>query len=152
MDTVEEAKNVTALIVSTIAQVARTAGFSDKEISTAIDRAAAQAVATAQNINANQVAGQVANEVASQVAGQLAKQVATAVAAEVLKHDTPSSQQGGNDYGDAPYSPTQNQNNSPMTLPTAPGQPIIPGGNAPPNALNPESEPTPMPASSGGTR
>lgn len=159
MDTVEEGKTVTALIVSTIAQVARTAGFSDKEISTAIDRAAAQAVAAAQNIEsvlkqeasrgvANQVAGQVANEVASQVASQVAaqvaKQVATAVAAEVLKHDTPKSQQGGNDDGDD-AAPTQNQNNAPKTLPNAPGQSINPGVNTPPNVLAPQ--PTPRRAS-----
>jgi hypothetical protein len=156
MDTAEEGKTVTAMIVATIAQVAKNAGFSDKEISTAVNRAAAECVNVAQNIDsvirqgvasevAGQVAGQVANQVASQVAVEVAKQVATAVAAEVVK---PTSQlsvpDGGEGRDDAP---TQNQNNAPKTLPTAPGQTINPGVNTPPTVLTP-----PTPASSGGTR
>jgi hypothetical protein len=148
MDTAEEGKEVTALIVGTITQVAKNAGFSDKEISTAVNRAAAECVAAAQNIDSvirQGVAGQVANQVASQVAVEVAKQVATAVAAEVVK---PTAQlsvpAGGEDGNDAP---TQNQNNAPKTLPTAPGQTINPGVNTPPTILVP-----PTPASSGGTR
>ena len=162
MDTAEEGKTVTAMIVATIAQVAKTAGFSDKEISTAVNRAAAECVNVAQNIDsvirqgvASEVAGQVAEQVANQVAVEVAKQVATAVAAEVVKHDTPSSQQRGNDDGDD-AAPTQN--NAPNTLPIAPGQPIIPGGNAAPTVLTrdatptPTPRPTPTPASPGGSR
>ena len=157
MDTAEEGKTVMAMIVATITQVAKNAGFSDKEISTAVNRAAAESVATAQNIDsvirqgvasevAGQVAGQVANQVASQVAVEVAKQVATAVAAEVVKPTSQLSTPGGGaDVDDA--APTQNQNNAPKTLPTAPGQTINPGVNTPPTVLTP-----PTPASSGGTR
>ena len=157
MDTAEEGKTVTAMIVATIAQVAKNAGFSDKEISTAVNRAAAECVNVAQNIDsvirqgvasevAGQVAGQVANQVASQVAVEVAKQVATAVAAEVVKPTSQLSTPGGGaDVDDA--APTQNQNNAPKTLPTAPGQTINPGVNTPPTVLTP-----PTPASSGGTR
>ncbi len=142
MDTAEEGKTVTAMIVATIAQVAKTAGFSDKEISTAVNRAAAECVNVAQNIDSV-----IRQGVASEVAGQ--------VAAEVVKHDTPSSQQRGNDDGDD-AAPTQN--NAPNTLPIAPGQPIIPGGNAAPTVLTrdatptPTPRPTPTPASPGGSR
>jgi hypothetical protein len=153
MDTAEEGQTVTAMIVATISQVAKNAGFSDKEISTAINRAAAEAVATAQNIDsvirqsvASQVAGQVAGQVASQVAVEVAKQVATAVASEVVR---PASQlstpNGGADVDDA--SPTQNQNNAPKTIPTSPGQPLNPGVNTPATILTPRT-----PASPGGFR
>ncbi len=141
MDTAEEGKTVTAMIVATIAQVAKNAGFSDKEISTAVNRAAAAAVATAQNIDSV-----IRQGVASEVAGQVAGQVATAVAAEVVKPTSQLSTPGGGaDVDDA--APTQNQNNAPKTLPTAPGQTINPGVNTPPTVLTP-----PTPASSGGTR
>jgi hypothetical protein len=156
MDTAEEGKTVTAMIVATITQVAKNAGFSDKEISTAVNRAAAECVSTAQNIDAvirqsvasqvaGQVAGQVANQVASQIAVEVAKQVATAVAAEVVRPVTPvTTPAGGEDSNDAP---SQNQNTAPKTLPTSPGQTINPGVNTPPTVLTP-----PTPASSGGTR
>jgi hypothetical protein len=152
MDTAEEGKEVTALIVGTITQVAKNAGFTEKEINVAVNRAAAEAVATAQNIDsvirqsvasqvAGQVAGQVANQVASQVAVEVAKQVATAVAAEVVRPVTPVT---GEDSNDAP---SQNQNTAPKTLPTSPGQTINPGVNTPPTVLTP-----PTPASGGGIR
>jgi hypothetical protein len=139
MDTAEEGKTVTAMIVATIAQVAKNAGFSDKEISTAVNRAAAECVNLAQNIDsvirqgvasevAGQVAGQVANQVASQVAVEVAKQVATAVAAEVVK---PTSQLSIPDGGEGrDDTPTQNQNNNQNN-----------------NPFNPRILPTPTPAS-----
>ena len=154
MDTTAEASTVTALLVSTITQVAKNAGFSDKEISTAVNRAAVAAVAAAQNIGstvqqqlssgvASQVASQVASETAKQVAAETAKQVASAVASEVVRPvSAVSAPAGGADVDDA--TPTQNQNNAPKTLPTAPGQTINPGINTPPTVL---TQPTPTPAS-----
>jgi hypothetical protein len=145
MDTAEEGKAVTAMIVATLSQVAKNAGFSDKEISTAINRAAAECVATAQNIDAvirqsvasqvaGQVAGQVANQVASQVAVEVAKQVATAVAAEVVR---PTSQLSVPDGG------------ADVDTKKTPNPTIVPGDN---NSVAPRILPTPIPASSGGTR
>jgi hypothetical protein len=148
IDTAEEGQKVTAMIVATIVQVAQNSGFTEKEVSTAVNRAAAECLATAQNIGsviqqevssgaASQVAGQVANQVASQVAAEVAKQVATAVAAEVLNHTVPKSPQGGTD--------TQEDVPPPINNPTQNNPTTSTGDNTPP--LPPRILPTPVPAS-----
>lgn len=168
MDNAENGKDVTALIVTTIVNVASTAGYSDKQISDAVNRAGDECTKIADNIDqllgddvsggaaadtaagtANQVANQVASQVASQVAKQVAAEVAKAVATEV-KYHVDTTIQGAAKDSDTPAGtlpPTE-------TLPTAPGSQIIPGGNAPPNVIvpKPTPAPTPSPVSSGGFR
>lgn len=150
MDNVEEAKTVTAALVGTIVQVAVKAGFSEKEVSTAIERAAAQCVAEAQNVGStiqNGVPGGVAADVASQIAGQVAtdvaKQVATAVAGAVQNLVDTKNQPGAQDPEAVTDSLSTPGVGTKDTLPTAPGQAIFPGVNTPPQSLS--SQPTPAP-------
>lgn len=154
MDNAENGKEVTSLIVTTIVQVGLRAGYSDKQISDAVNKAGDECTKIAENIDqllgdlpaggtsadvAAGTANQVASQVASQVAKQVAAEVAKAVAAEVKFHVDTTMQGAAND-GDTPTGtlpPTQ-------TLPTAPGSPIIPGVNTPPNILT-DPNPTPAP-------
>jgi|688.fasta_scaffold23024_11 hypothetical protein len=141
MDNVEEAKAMTTALVATIVQVALRAGFSDKQVSTAIDRAAAQCADAAQNIGStiqNGAPGSVATEVASQVAGQVAAEVQNQVDTKIqLGAQDP---EAVTDTLSTPGVGTRD------TLPTAPGQAIIPGVNVPPQSLSsqPTSNPTPV--------
>ncbi len=168
MDTPEEATALTKIIVSTIVQVGLKAGFTDQEISTAINKAGDVCVETAKNIEnalqnpatvgganqaadsvAGQVAAQVASQVASQVAAQVAKEVAvavsTAVAAEIKNHVDTKSQQMAPDPEAVTDSLSTPGVGTRDTLPTAPGQAIIPGVNVPPQNLSPLPTPTPVP-------
>lgn len=189
MDNAEAGKDVTATVVSTIVLVAKAAGFSDKQVSDAVNRAGDECTKIAQNIDqvltpealgsvtagatasgpandvasgvagqvagqvASQVASQVATQVATQVAKQVAAQVATAVAAEVkYQVDTKIAGSVIDQETSLPASQTMTPTGTlpPSTLPTAPGTPVIPGGNAPPTALsapNPTPNPTPRNAS-----
>ena len=185
MDTPEEGSALTKVIVSTIVQAALKAGFTDQEISTAINKAGNVCVETAKNLEnailkpgagsgtdqamdsvagqvasqvaaqvASQVAAQVAAQVASQVAAQVAKEVAvavaSAVAAEVKNHVDTKIQLGAQDP-EAVTDPLSTPGvGTKDTLPTAPGQAIIPGVNVPPQNLAPL--PTPTPASPGGPK
>jgi len=161
MDNAENGKDVTALIVTTIVNVAMTAGYSATQISDAVNKAGDECTKMAKNIDqvlgvdaaggaasstaaamasgtANQVANQVASQVATQVASQVATQVAKAVAAEVKYHVDTTIQGAAVDTPVGTLPPTQ-------TLPSAPGSQIIPGGNAPPNIIVPKPVPTPTP-------
>ena len=165
------AKDVTALIVSTIVQVALTAGFTDKEISTAINKAAADALEAADKIGdivgaqSASAAGvgaatSAANEVASAVAKETASAVAKAVAAEIKNHVDTKIQLGAKDPEAVTDSLSTPGVGTRDTMPTAPGQAIIPGVNVPPQNLSPlptprptpTPVPTPTPASPGGPR
>lgn len=146
----ETAKDVTSLIVSTIVQVALSAGFTDKEISTAVNKAAADATEAADKIGdlvaaqsaaaaGTDAATSVANEVASAVAKETASAVARAVAAEIKNHVDTKIQPGAQDpeaVTDPLSTPGDGTKN---TLNTAPGQAIYPGVNAPPQSLTPAS-------------
>jgi hypothetical protein len=173
MDTPEEGSALTKVIVSTIVQAALKAGFTDQEISTAINKAGNVCVETAKNIEnailkpgagsgtdqamdsvagqvASQVAGQVASQVAAQVAKEVAVAVASAVAAEVKNHVDTRIQLKADDP-EAVTDPLSTPGvGTRDTLPTAPGQAIIPGVNVPPQNLAPL--PTPTPASPGGPK
>jgi hypothetical protein len=156
MSDAETAKDVTSLIVSTIVEVALRAGFTDKEISTAINKAAADATEAADKIGdllaaqsaaatGTSAATSVANEVASAVAKETAAAVAKAVAAEIKNHVDTKIQPGAQD----PEAVTDTLSTPGVgtrdTLPTAPGQAIIPGVNVPPQNLSPLPTPTPKP-------
>jgi len=159
MSDAETAKDVTSLIVSTIVEVALRAGFTDKEISTAINKAAADAIEAANKIGdlvaaqsaaaaGNAAATSVANEVASAVAKETAAAVAKAVATEIKNHVDTKIQPGAQD----PEAVTDTLSTPGVgtrdTLPTAPGQAINPGVNTPPSSLSPQSTPTPSPSPS----
>ena len=168
MDTPEEGSALTKVIVNTIVQVALKAGFTDQEISTAINKAGDVCVETAKNLEnailkpgagggtdqavdsvAGQVAAQVASQVASQVAAQVAKEVAiavaSAVASEIKNHVDTKSQQMAPDPEAVTDSLSTPGVGTRDTLPTAPGQAIIPGVNVPPQNLSPLPTPTPTP-------
>jgi hypothetical protein len=154
MDTLEEGTAVTRALVGTIVQVALDNGFTDKEVSTAVNRAAASAVSTAQNINtlisdrvaslvANQTAQTVANETAKTIAAETAKTVAAAIAAEIqTRNDTKTLTTAANDAADNTQTPTQNQNQNVNTPTTTPGDQS--------RVTIPRIIPTPTPASAGG--
>lgn len=154
----ETAKDVTAIIVSTIVQVALTAGFTDKEISTAINKAANEAVEAANSIGdlvgaqsassaGTDVATSAANEVASAVAKETASAVAKAVAMEIKNHVDTKIQFGAQDP-EAVTDPLSTPGvGTRDTLPTAPGQTIIPGVNTPPQSLSSQPTPNPTPVS-----
>jgi len=89
---------------------------------------------------AGQVAGQVASEVAAQVAQQVAQKVAVAVAAEVVMPMPTDLPIPARNHFMTPYT----ENDTPPTLPTAPGDSEVPGVNAPPNILTPERSPAPV--------
>ena len=159
MDNAQNAVAVIKAVVSTVTQTAGALGIPPVEIAGSINRAGQDSIATAKNLSsdvissavAGQTAGQVASQVASQVAQQVAQQVAKEVAAQVnqVTKDVQKSQ-NQNSSG--------NSQNTPNTLPIAPGQPIIPGGNAAPTVLTRDATPTPTPrptstpASPGGSR
>lgn len=156
MSDAETAKDVTTLIVSTMVQVALTAGFSDKEISTAINKAGNEATEIAKNIGdilgaesasaaGVSAATSAANEVASAVAKETAAAVATAVAKEIKYHVDTKIQLGAKDW-EAVTDPLSTPGvGTQDTIPTAPGRPIIPGVNVPPQNLSPLPTPTPTP-------
>ena len=152
----ETAKDVTSLIVSTIIDVALRAGFTDKEISTAINKAAKDAFEAADKIGdivgtqSASAAGvgaatSAANEVASAVAKETASAVARAVAMEIKTHVDTKIQLGAQDPEAVTDSLSTPGVGTRDTLPTAPGQAIIPGVNVPPQNLSPLPTPTPTP-------
>lgn len=159
MSDAETAKDVTSLIISTIVDVALRAGFTDKEISTAINKAANDAIEAANNIGdlvgaqSASAAGvgaatSAANEVASAVAKETASAVAKAVAAEIKNHVDTKIQPGAQDPEAVTDTLSTPGVGTKDTLPTAPGAPILPGVNTPPNSLsdpNPDPAPTPAP-------
>jgi len=156
MSDAKTATDVTSLIVSTIVQVALTAGFTDKEISTAINKAASEAFEAAKNISdiaaaqsasaaGTDAATSAANEVASAVAKETASAVAKAVAMEIKNHVDTKIQLGTQDPEAVTDSLSTPGVGTRDTLPTAPGQAIIPGVNVPPQNLAPLPTPTPVP-------
>jgi hypothetical protein len=156
MSDAETAKDVTSLIVSTIVQVALSAGFTDKEISTAVNKAAADATEAADKIGdlvaaqsaaaaGTDAATSVANEVASAVAKETASAVARAVAAEIKNHVDTKFQPGAQDPEAVTDSLSTRGVGTRDTLPTAPGQAIYPGVNTPPSSLTPQSTPASTP-------
>jgi hypothetical protein len=168
LDTPEEGSALTKVIVSTIVQVALKAGFTEQEISTAINKSGNVCVETAKRIDsviqnpaaggevnlvadsvAGQVASQVAAQVASQVAAQVAKevavQVAAAVAAEVKNHVDTRIQLNAKDWESVTDPLSTPGVGTQDTIPTAPGKQFIPGVNVPPQNLSPLPTPTPTP-------
>jgi len=152
VDTVVEGVAVTKALVGTVVQVALDNGFTEKEVNTAVDRAALSAITTAQNIGSTlqgELAGGAAAGVASQVANEVstaaAKAVATAIAADIQSHaDTKTLTTAATDPVDNPQTTQQNQNQK-VTTPTT-----TPGDQTP--VTIPRIVPTPTPASGGGFR
>ena len=174
MDNAENGKDVTALVVSTIVQVALKAGYSDKQISDAVNKAGDECTKMAKNIDqllaadptvatlagggaanttdtaaatAAGTANSVATQVANQVASQVASQVAKQVAAQVAAAVAAEVkyQVDTKIQGAAEDTGTLPPTQTQtQTLPTAPGTAIIPGVNAPPTVLS-VPDPTPAP-------
>jgi len=169
MDTVAEGTAVTRALVGTIVQVALDNGFSDKEITAAVNRSASAATTTAQNIGSqlqSEVAGSAAAGIASQVAQEVAtsaaKAVATAIASEIQNHVDANELAAG--ARDNTQTTTQNQNNNTQTTTST----TVPGDQSSVNTTRilptptptrtstptptPTPVPTPTPASGGGFR
>jgi hypothetical protein len=153
MDNAQNSVAVIKDVVASVTQQASALGIPPAEIATSINDAGQDAKAVAQNIGtdvvaaavsrqtAGQVASQVAAQVAQQVAAQVAQQVASQVAAQVnqVTKDTQKAVEQS-------QSANPGSQNSPSTVPTAPGQSVNPGNGTPPTILQPN--PTPIPRSS----
>jgi len=149
MDTVAEGQAVTKALVGTIVQVALDNGFSDKEVSTAVNRAASAAAVAAQNVGATlqtdvngHVAASVASQVANEVASAAAKAVANAIVSDLSTHANTKEMAAA--ATDNTQTPTQNQNQNVNTPTTTPGDQS--------RVTIPRIIPTPTPASAGGIR
>jgi hypothetical protein len=127
---VTEAQNISAVLAN------------DPVIQAASQAPAQEAASTVAGQTASQVAGQAGSQVAGQTASQVAEQVAQKIAAAVasLVVLPPDAAIPARNHSMTPYT----ENDSPPTLPTAPGDSEVPGVNVPPNILTPERSPTPV--------
>jgi hypothetical protein len=125
-----EAQNISAVLAN------------DPMIQAASQAPAQEAASTVAGQTASQVAGQTASQVAGQTASQVAEQVAQKIAAAVasLVVLPPDAAIPARNRSMTPYT----ENDTPPTLPTAPGDSEVPGVNVPPNILTPERSPTPV--------
>ena len=125
-----EAQNISAVLAN------------DPMIQAASQAPAQEAASTVAGQTASQVAGQKASQVAGQTASQVAEQVAQKIAAAVasLVVLPPDAAIPARNRSMTPYT----ENDTPPTLPTAPGDSEVPGVNVPPNILTPERSPTPV--------
>ena len=125
-----EAQNISAMLAN------------DPMIQAASQAPAQEAASTVAGQTASQVAGQTASQVAGQTASQVAEQVAQKIAAAVasLVVLPPDAAIPARNRSMTPYT----ENDTPPTLPTAPGDSEVPGVNVPPNILTPERSPTPV--------